>query len=95
MASNQANWVQPELRFSVVAFNVNVRRFASVARVKEKSERSAPQHCRRTTMLPRYGGRGKLGPRLSTIAADTGVGSPGVKVSIPPARLAPCLRVFA
>jgi hypothetical protein len=57
----QPNRIEPELGFAIVALDVHVRWFVSVARVKEESEWSAPQHRRHHVMVP-PGGAGDKSP---------------------------------
>ena len=50
-AAIHPDWVEPELRLAVVAFDVDVRRLAPIASVEEEPESTRSQHSRHTPML--------------------------------------------
>jgi len=47
----KANRIEPELRLAFVSFDVDVRRFGSIRRIKEKAERSDAKDSRHQFML--------------------------------------------
>ena len=51
MATLQANRIEPKLRLAIVPLNVNMRRFASIARVKEEAIRPHAEYGRHVSML--------------------------------------------
>jgi hypothetical protein len=49
----KSDGIEPELGLPVVAFDVDMRRFAPVARVEEKSVRATSEYSWHGAMLPR------------------------------------------
>jgi len=47
-AVSQSKWIQPDLRHAILALDMDVRRFATITRIKEKTIRSLPQNRRHT-----------------------------------------------
>jgi len=43
-ALSQPNWIKPEFGFVFLAFDVNMRRFVTIASIKEESIRPNSQH---------------------------------------------------
>jgi len=45
----QPNWIEPELRDSIIPLDMDVWRFVTVSRVKEEAIRAGSQYCRHRT----------------------------------------------
>ncbi len=60
VAAFDPDWIEPELGFACISFDMNVRWFAAIPGIEEETVGSAPQHSRLKIILSRGFGVDKL-----------------------------------